>query len=122
MIRITADLEILDDRRIVYWEPDFPVVELVAALVHWSMEPNPQDFEFDSISTPEPGWVWVRRGDVGWRVGSTQQEGEASRDVGHSELVAAVGEFRSRLVSAAKDVLGINLIELVPSIRTPLSG
>jgi hypothetical protein len=116
LIRITADLEILDDRRIVYSEPDFPVVELVAALVHWSMEPDPQDFEFDSMSTPEPGWVWVRRSEVGWRVGSTPQEGEASRDVAHSELVAAVSEFRSRLVSSAKDVLGINLIELVPSI------
>jgi hypothetical protein len=76
LVGVTGTLEIVADGRSVYVEEEFPIVELAADLWRWVTAGLPvgRDFEFDSMSTPEPGWVWIRRADSGWRVGSLHQD------------------------------------------------
>ncbi|HZD22402.1 MAG TPA: hypothetical protein VE569_03225 [Acidimicrobiia bacterium] len=74
------------------------MVELAAELSAWleAAAMQEQDFEFDSMETPEPGWIWIRRAD-GWRVGSIHQNKAdlEARDL--NEVRAAIAAFLSRL-------------------------
>lgn len=110
-IGVTADLSILVDGRVVYSEEDFPVIELASALLDWCRSPSDRrvDFEFDSMSTPERGWVWIRLAGPGWRVGSLHQEYPAMTEFRADEICAAANAFAARLVAGGLERLGVDL-------------
>lgn len=95
LIGVTADLELVTDVGVIYAEPDFPVVELAAELGRWlaTGAPAQQDFEFDSMETEERGWVWIRRVEGGWRIGSLHQDRADPQSRDFEELRGAVGAF-----------------------------
>ena len=111
LVGVTADFELVTDRGLIYSEPDFPVVELAAELTDWLDEGvmQGQDFEFDSMETPEPGWIWIRQTDDGWRVGSINQHqmDPEARDL--AEVRTAVQAFLSTLECELRERWGIEL-------------
>ena len=117
-VRVTADLAIVVDGRVVYSEVDFPVVELAAALVQWCELPacGRADFEFDSMSTPEPGWVWIRREGAGWRVGSMHEEYPEMLEFTTDQTCETVCRFAAELVAAGRASLGVDFSLLVPTL------
>lgn len=118
LIRVTADLAIVVDGRPVYSEVAFPVIELAAALIWWCDLPerNRSEFEFDSMSTPEPGWVWIRRGVAGWRIGSVHQERPEMLEFTADQIRDAVHRFAACLMVAGQDSLGVDLSTWVPTL------
>ena len=120
LVRVTADLAVVVDGRVVYSEVDFPVVELAAALVRWCELPagGRVDFEFDSMSTPEPGWVWIRREGSGWRVGSLHEEYPAMLESTADQICEAVRRLAVRLVATGRGSLGVDLSEWVPTLAS----
>jgi hypothetical protein len=70
--RCVGRLTISDSRGAIITEDEFPCVELGRALRDWrSPSALPErEFEFDSMSYPEPGLIWIRRDAAGrdaWR-------------------------------------------------------
>lgn len=120
LVRVTADLSIVVEDRVVYSEVDFPVVELAVALVRWCELPGcgRVDFEFDSMSTPEPGWVWIRREGAGWRVGSLHEEYPEMLEFTTDQVRDAVHRFAVRLVATGRDSLGVDLSAWVPTLAS----
>lgn len=120
LVRVTADLAVVVDGRVVYSEADFPVVELAAALVRWCGLPacGRVDFEFDSMSTPKPGWVWIRREGCGWRVGSLHEEYPEMLEFTTEQISEAVRRFTTQLVATGRDSLGVDLSVWVPKLAS----
>jgi hypothetical protein len=108
---LVADFSIVVSGRLLYQENPLPVVELAAALLRWlDQAPEPgEDFEWDSMDTEEPGWVWFRSCSQGWRVGSLHQEYPELREFSLAELRQAITEFVTRLTTAARHEQGIDL-------------
>jgi len=114
-VGVTGRLEIDADGRSVYVEEEFPVVELAADLWRWiavGLEAG-RDFEFDSMSTPEPGWVWIRRTDSGWRVGSLHQERPDLVVRSGAEVRAAVESFIDSVKAAAIENLETDVTQII---------
>lgn len=103
-IGVTGRFEITADGTTVYAEDDFPVVELAAELGDWlrSGLGARRDFEFDSMSMAEAGWVWIRHTGSGWRVGSLHQEQPDLTVRGESEIQTAVEGFIASVKAAAR--------------------
>ena len=118
-VGISADLEILVDDVPIGSEPDFPVAELAAELVAWldTGFVDGTDFEFDSMSTPEPGWVWLRRGDSpGWRVGGLHQSRADLLSSQPNEVRTAVVRLVRDVKDAATSNLGVDLTPFLGKI------
>lgn len=116
LIGISADFSLLDGSSRVYWEPDFPVVELAADLGNWlrnGFASHRVDFEFDSMSTPEPGWIWIRRYGSGWRVGSLHQEQVNPEIYSDDQIRQIVSQFIQRVTLRAEQDLGIDVAPFV---------
>jgi hypothetical protein len=110
-VRIGATFSIRDEQGSIFTEPHFPVVELAAQLHRWLMFVLPQerDFEFNSLSTPDPGWVWIRWTGTGWKLGSNLQERTAKGELNNIEVRALVENFVLRLTASAKQTLGADI-------------
>lgn len=94
----------------------FPVVELAAPLRGWltsSDGDDRDDFEWDSMTTPEQGWVWIRRAADGWRVGSIHQD-RAVVDVWSSDQIAsAVDAFCTEIIARGHADLNVDLSQWI---------
>jgi hypothetical protein len=120
LLGLVADFSITIGDRLLYREVDFPVVELAAGLLRWlEQRPEPgDDFEWESMETEEPGWVWVRSVGDGWRIGSIHQEYPELRSFSMTELQWAITDFVSRLSATA---LEEQRVDLAPYLRSRLS-
>lgn len=109
-VAITADIQLSDDDGLIYEEVDFPVIELALHLSEWlrNGEPNGLDFEFDSMETPETGWIWIRRYNTGWRLGSIHQERPAITVHSSNDMATGLNEFIARLRRAVHDKFGLD--------------
>lgn len=60
LIGVSGDLDIVANMTRILSEPDFPVVEFAVEAGEWLQIGLAvgSDSMFDSMSTPEPGWVW----------------------------------------------------------------
>lgn len=118
VVRVTARFALVVGGRVVYSEAEFPVVELAAALFRWCELPAYAriDFEFDSMSTPEPGWVWIRREGQAWRVGSLHQEYPEMREFTTDQIQHAVRRFVERLVAVGRDLIGADLSSWISAV------
>jgi hypothetical protein len=114
-IGVTGRFEITADGTTVYAEDYFPVIELAAELGDWlrSGFQARRDFEFDSMSTPEAGWVWIRHTESGWRVGSLHQERPDVAVRGDSEIHTAVETFIALVKECAARDLGADVTPYV---------
>lgn len=118
--RCVGRLTVSDSRAAILIEDEFPCVELGRALRDWLSfnAPRQPDFEFDSMSYPEPGLIWIRRDSAGgdaWRVGSVLQptaSGEPTPWVGVRE---AIDDFAQRVVALAPEPLRPRVFQLVAS-------
>jgi hypothetical protein len=111
LLGLVADFSITVGDRLLYREVDFPVIELAAGLLRWlDQRPEPgDDFEWESMETEEPGWVWVRSAGDGWHIGSIHQEYPEPRSFSMTELRWAIADFVSRLSMKALEEQGIDL-------------
>lgn len=116
LVGVTADLTVSCSCSAVYREPQFPVVELACALKQWASDPWAirDDFEFDSMSTPEPGWVWLRRSGEGWRVGSIHQDEPCAQVWEEDQVQAAIQSFVSGIVAAVRASASVDPARWLP--------
>lgn len=110
-IGVTGRLELVADGKTIYDEDDFPVLELGAELGDWLRTGLGQgcDFIFDSMSTPESGWIWIRRFGTGWRVGSLHQAMSDPAVHGDSDIQRAVELYLESLRRVAASDLGADI-------------
>lgn len=116
-IRITGTFRIRSNSRVVYEEEAFPVLELAADLLDWERRDLPQnlDFEFDSMSTPESGWVWLRKeGEEGFRIGSIHQISPDMSVHKVSEVRQAIRTFLESFMKAAILQLRMDISRYLP--------
>lgn len=118
LLGVCADLTVRVNGRPLYYEPDFPVVELARALQSWASQSLPalEDFEFESLDSEAIGLLWFRFVDGGYRAGSIYQEFPAMATYSAEELRSTIDQFVRELRSRSADELGID-IELVLSPR-----
>jgi hypothetical protein len=110
-IGVTGRFELVADEKLLYAEDDFPVVELAAELHDWLRTGFAArvDFEFDSMSTPEPGWVWIRDAGAGWRLGSLHQTRADAVVRSDHEVRRAVERFINSVKASAASALGADV-------------
>jgi hypothetical protein len=81
----------------VYQEDGFPFLELSTQMMRWVKQsviaPRPFDFEFNSMSFPETGVVWIRQQDDGWRVGSMYQNKMSLTIFDDERISGAISKF-----------------------------
>lgn len=99
LVNLEADLEIVDEGRVIYSERAFPVVELARELVAWieSACAKHENFEFISLSFEEKGVVRIVHSSEGWLVGSVFESELSSRPIGWNELSEAVRSFAANV-------------------------
>lgn len=112
---IEADVRLETDGGAIYDEVSFPVAELAVALTRWTQAPvtNRADFEFDSMSAEEPGLLFIRRADDGWRVGSIHQERAESRIFTAVEVDEFVRTFIRQLTREVATAFGPDVSALL---------
>ncbi|WP_203338448.1 DUF7878 domain-containing protein [Nocardioides limicola] len=86
LVALDAHFRIRDDDVTIYDEPGFPVVELARSLLIWLRDPDPGDFDFDSMSYEESGALAIRRSPSGWTFGSVFAPDAAARPVDRAEV------------------------------------
>lgn len=111
LVSVVAEFKIVVQGRLLLDETDFPVVELAAALKRWlSVAADERcDFEFDSMDFEEPGAVWIRKEDAGWRVGSMMQEFPDVTTYSTEQLDLACEQFVKDLEAASSAQLDLDL-------------
>src|SRR4051794_13565631 len=97
LVAIDADVQILDDKRLVYSEPSFPVVELARDLLGWLSDPARGDFAFESMSFEEVGAVTVGRVEAGWVFSSVFPSASAGSPVAWREADQCIRQFIARV-------------------------
>jgi hypothetical protein len=93
LVRVDGDLEVLDDDRLVWSEPGFPVVELARALQAWIEQHGTSDFAFDSMSFEEIGALTITDVGEGWVFGSVFEPTTESRPVPFAEVERCTRAF-----------------------------
>jgi hypothetical protein len=118
LLGVGATIRLFDDEgRIVFEEPDVPVVELALALEDWltSGLDSQEDFEFDSLESDEPGLVWIRlQAPDTWAVGALEQEFPDP----HLYSTDAVAEAFHCFVRSVEDWVQQNLGGSISDART----
>lgn len=116
--RCVGRLAICDSRGSIFTEEEFPCLELARALGGWSSArdaPLP-DFEFDSMSYPEPGLVWIRRDTVDtewWRIGSITDVSAVGEPTPWPEVLHAVEEFARQVDAQAPESVQARVLRLL---------
>ncbi len=114
ILGVIATFEIRVRGRLLYREEMFPLVELCLALKQWLAVGllSGQPFEFVSLESDEPGLVWIRLEQEGWRIGSIHQEYPETNIWSSDEIKAAVLEFTSRVEEWLDREAGVSLDSL----------
>lgn len=116
--RCVGQLTVSDGRGVLFAEDAFPCLELALALRRWrsSRGMPSSDFEFDSMSYPDPGLVWIRRDPVSddrWRVGSIAEPTTESELLSWTEVAQAIDEFIENVGVLAPEVVRGRVTELL---------
>lgn len=95
LLGVVATLEVDFRDRLLYREDGFPIVELRTELESWLRHGfrRHADFEFRSMESDEDGFVWFRRVEDGWRIGSIHQEFPAIEPLSAPEVWLIVARF-----------------------------
>ncbi|MGH3865453.1 MAG: hypothetical protein ACRDQ4_04800 [Pseudonocardiaceae bacterium] len=96
LLGITAEFEVIIDDRLLYRELLFPIVELRAQLELWleASLPRGEDFEFQSMESDEPGFLWFRFQEKNrWRIGSIYQEYPELRTLTDEDISNIINKF-----------------------------
>ncbi|MHB8289712.1 MAG: DUF7878 domain-containing protein [Acidimicrobiales bacterium] len=111
LLGIIATFEIQVGDRLLYSEVMFPIVELCVALKRWMAEAMTirEPFEFQSMESEEPGLVWIRPQDGGWRIGAVDQEYLEMATWSDDQIVAVAGKYIDDVRGWLLDALGVDL-------------
>ncbi len=112
LIRLDARFEVVDDRRLIFSDPSFPVVELARELRAWLERNGRSDFEFQSMSFEERGSLSIRETCEGWVFGSVFEPLHLSTPVSREAVEACISVFVERV---AADLVALGLDPLVLS-------
>jgi len=117
LVNMEADIEVLDQGKIIYSELSFPVVELARELAAWmakeGAEKDVADFSFSSMSFDVAGAIEIKRVPSGWVIGSVFTTEARSAPMSLGDLVDALNQFVSRVRSDVHR-LGFDPDNLVP--------
>jgi hypothetical protein len=120
LLGVCAELTVRVDNRVLYEEPDFPVVELALQLAGWSRTglQDHTDFEFESMESDEPGLIWFRAADNGYRIGSLYQDFPAMTIWDCDRVRQVVEGFVTELQRRCREELQIDVTPLLDSGAT----
>jgi hypothetical protein len=117
LVNMEADIEILDQDRIIYRERSFPVVELARELASWmareGAEKDVEDFSFFSVSFDVDGAIEIEMFPSGWVIGSVFVPEVRSAPMPWGDLADALNQFVARVRSDVHR-LGFDPDDLVP--------
>jgi hypothetical protein len=117
LVNMEADIEVLDQDKIIYRELSFPVVELARELASWmareDAEKAVEEFSFPSISFDVDGAIEITRLPSGWVIGSVFTPEARSAPMSCGDLADALNKFVARVRSDVHR-LGFDPDDLVP--------
>jgi hypothetical protein len=118
-VDVESDFTILVDGKPLYSESGFVTIELANDLAAWMALPSHSrpDFEFESLSTDEIGWVWIRRRNDCWQIGSIRQNFFGPDDLSNVDLEAAITDFIQKLILAMKKQHNVNITKFLPNLK-----
>lgn len=98
-LRVVGDFKIEAGGVALYKEEQFCLVEFAIQSQFWSRVTarEPQDFTYTSIEAEQPGLVWFRLEQGGWKVGSVFQERDCSELFSLGEIVGALDDYYEKL-------------------------
>lgn len=99
VLGVVGNFVIVVRDKILYSEVDFPLVEFARELKAWleRVGEKQHDFEYDSAEAAEPGLVWVRQEESGWRIGSIAQEYPEMTTFSIPDIRSAHDDFANHL-------------------------
>ena len=106
---------------VVYREELFPIAELALALEDWLRDglPASTDFTFDSVEHDEPGLIWCRSEEDGWRLGSIHADATDPFVHSSEEVAEAFHGFVEAVRSWVRSTTGRDLDALRTTLRPP---
>jgi hypothetical protein len=117
LVNMEADIEVVDQDRIIYRELSFPVVELARELAAWmareGADKDVADFIFSSMSFDVDGVIEITRFPSGWVIGSVFTPEVRSAPMSWGDLSNALNRFVGRVRSDVHR-LGFDPDHLVP--------
>ncbi|MGB6833660.1 MAG: hypothetical protein WCD34_02345 [Candidatus Acidiferrum sp.] len=113
-VRVVGDFKIEVRAAAIYTEEQFCLVEFAIQSQIWSRAAalEPQNFTYTSMEAEEPGLVWFRLEQGGWKIGSAFQERECSELFSLGEIVGALDGYYERLRRCAKEMLHFDIAGL----------
>lgn len=107
LVALDAQLRLVDGGAILLEEPGFPVVELARSLLAWLADPEPGDFEFDSMSYEERGAIAISKLPEGWSFCSVLAPGAQTAPADKLHVDDCCRRFIAR-IEADLDALGLD--------------
>ncbi|MCA5892535.1 hypothetical protein LEP48_04100 [Isoptericola sp. NEAU-Y5] len=112
LISLDAHLRLVDGGANVLDEPGFPVVELARSLLAWLVDPERDDFEFDSMSYEERGAISIWKVPARWSIGSVLAPGARTVLADRLDIDECCRRIIAR-VEADLDALGLDPVEVL---------
>jgi len=113
-LRVVGDFKIEVRADAIYTEEQFCLVEFAIQSQIWSRAAalEPQDFTYTSMEAEEPGLVWFRLEQGGWKIGSVFQERDCSELFSLGEIVAALDDYYERIRRGVNERFHVDIAAL----------
>lgn len=119
LLDVGADLELRVHDRVLFREPDFPVLELAVALLRWIPaaeslgEGESLDFDYTSAEAEESPLIAFAGGSGGYFIRSPWQVEMQEAALPLGDLIWATREYVARVTSSLESELGIDIEDVL---------
>ena len=116
LLNVAADFQLVVERRIIFSEEEFPIVELAVQLEAWleRLRDETPEFVYTSIESEIPGLIRFSPGFEGWHVSAAFAEFADATSFNLSEVAAAVRSYVEVVDETVFSEYGFRLGELAP--------
>ncbi len=116
LLNVVADFQLVVERRIIFSEEEFPIVELAVQLEAWleRLRDETPEFVYTSIESEIPGLIRFSPGFEGWHVSAAFAEFADATSFNLSEVAAAVRSYIEVVDETVFSEYGFRLGELAP--------
>ena len=114
LLNVIADFQLVVERRIIFSEEEFPIVELAVQLKAWleRLSDETPEFVYTSLESEIPGLIRLSPGCEGWHVSAAFAEFADATAFNLSEVAAAVRSYVAAVDETVFSEYGFRLGEL----------
>lgn len=115
LLAVTGDFSVRVGDKMLYFEQELPLVEFAVQAARW-LRRGPRvedDFIYESMEAQEPGLIWVRHSERGWKIGAIHQSYEERSQFSWEEIADALATYVQTLQRDLSVLHGLDIEELV---------